>query len=176
MAMNPDDMANAVIAKYKDVTDSVNWEDGERPPPLAYVEAFDMGLTEYVEENMSITYSWSATLPPPASTPDPVVSFISELKIEDKTIGQPPNIAAWGPLIMACFAKTLTKHPSAFSVTAGKLLIMPLVIAPVPGPFPGPIKSICSQIYLWLLTCNNPAALTGTHGTYSGATTGMVIA
>jgi len=177
MAMNPESMADAVIAEYQKVTDSVNWKDGERPAPLAYVEAFDNGLTKYVEKNMEITFSWNATLPPPASTPDPEKIFISALTISDKTIGQPPTIAAWGPLIMACFAKTTIKHPAAFSaLPPGKLLTPPLVIAPPPLPFPGPIKAICLQIYTWLLTCINPAPLAGTHGPYSGATTGMVIA
>ena len=176
MAMNPEDMAEAVIAEYKKVTDSVKWDKGERPSALAYVEAFDKGLTEYVEKNMEITYSWSATLPPPASTPDPVTSFVSTLTITDKTIGQPPTKVAWGPLIMACFAKTKTKHPTAFSVPAGTLLIKPLVIEPPPMPFPGPIKAICLQIYTWLLTCINPSPLSGTHTSYTGATTGMVIA
>jgi hypothetical protein len=174
MAMDPAKMADAVILEYKEVTDAVEWKDGKRPPPLAYVEAFDRGLTEYVEKNMEITYSWSAALPPPASTPDPVTSFISELVIEDKTIGQPPTLAAWGPLIMACFAKAETKHPGAFSVAAGKLLIKPLVITPSQEPFPGPIKTICKQIYTWLLSCINPAPLDGTHASYKGATTGMV--
>jgi len=77
---------------------------------------------------------------------------------------------------MLCFEKTTTEHPAAFSVDAGKLLIKPLIIAPAPAPYPGPIKEICTQIYTWLLTCNDTPPLAGTHGPYSGATTGMVIA
>jgi hypothetical protein len=174
--MSPAAMRDAIKAEYDAVTASVEWEAGNRAAPLAYVEAFDKGLCEYVEANMEITYSWKAALPPPASTPDPVQSFKSELVIEDKTIGQPPTIAAWGPLIMACFAKAVTKHPSAFEVEPGKLGIQPLALAPAPGAYPGPLFSICTQIYAWLLLCIDPAALPGTHGSYSGATTGMVIA
>jgi hypothetical protein len=176
MAMNVQAMFDAIRAEYDAVTESVDWEAGGRPSPLVYVEAFDKGLCEYVEANVKITYSWKAVSPPPASTPDPVQSFASELVIEDKTIGQPPTIAAWGPLIMDCFAKTETRHPPAFSVKAGKLGIKPLVIVPAPNAYPGPLLSICTQIYTWLLTCIDPSPLSGTHGPYSGATTGMVIA
>ena len=177
MAMSAKAMCDAIKAEYDAVTKSIKWEDGQRPSSLAYVDAFDKGLTEYVEENMEITYFWSAVSPPPASTPDPITSFSSELVIADKKIGQPPTIAAWGPLIMACFAKAITKHEAAFSTVApGTLLIKPLVIAPVPGEYPAPLLSICTQIYIWLLTCINPAPLAGVHGAFTGATTGMVIA
>jgi hypothetical protein len=175
MAMSAQAMHTAIKAEYDAVTDSVDWESGERAEPLAYVEAFDKGLCEYVEVNMEITYEWKAALPPPASTSDPAKSFTSELVLADKTIGQPPTIAAWGPLIMACFAKAVTKHPAAFEVPPGKLGIKPLALAPASGAYPGPLLSICTQIYAWLLTCIDPAALSGTHGPYSGATTGMVI-
>jgi hypothetical protein len=176
MAMSVQAMHTAIKTEYDAVTASVDWESGERPAPLAYVEAFDKGLCEYVEANMKITYGWAATLPPPASTPDPVESFTSELVLADKTIGQPPTIAAWGILIMACFAKAVTKHPKAFEVTPGKLGIKQLTLAPAPGAYPGPLLSICTQIYAWLLTCLDPAPLSGDHGPYSGATTRMVIA
>jgi hypothetical protein len=177
MSMSAEAMCAAIKKEYDDVTASVAWKKGERAAPLAYVQAFDRGLTDYVEANMEITYGWSGALPPPASTSDPVTSFKSELVIPDKTIGQPPTIAAWGPLIMACFAKTTTKHEADFSkVAAGTLAIKTLAIQPPPGAYPGPLMGICAQIYAWLLQCANPAALAGTHGPYSGATTGMVIA
>jgi len=177
MAMSPKAMCDAIKAEYDAVTNSIDWKNGNRPAPLAYVDAFDKGLTEYVEDNMEITYSWSAVLPPPASTPDPATSFSSNIKIADKKIGQPPTIALWGPLIMACFAKAVTQHDAAFSAVApGSLLIIPLVIVPAPGEYPGPLLSICTQIYTWLLACINPAPLSGVHGPYAGATTGMVIA
>jgi hypothetical protein len=174
--MSPQAMCDHVKAAYDNVTNSIVWEDGERPGKLDYVNAFDQALTEYVEDNIDITYSWSATLPPPASSKDPVTSFKSELVISDKTIGQPPTIFAWGPLIMACFQKTTIKHPSDFEVKTGTLLIKTLVINPIPGQYPGPLLSICTQIYEWLLTCINPDPLSGKHGAYSGATTKMVIA
>jgi hypothetical protein len=77
---------------------------------------------------------------------------------------------------MACFQKTTVKHPSGFEVKDGTLFIKTLVINPTPGQYPGPLLSICTQIYNWLLTCINPDPLSGKHGAYSGATTGMAIA
>jgi hypothetical protein len=176
MAMSPEAMCTAIKAEYDAVTYSIDWKNGKRPAPLAYVEAFDRGLTEYAEANMDITYGWLAFLPPPLSTPDPITSFSSRIVIDDKKIGQPPSISAWGPLIMACFAKAVTKHEAAFfGVAPGSLLIKPLVIAPIPANYPGPLLSICEQIYTWLLACTNPSPLPGSHGPYTGATTGMVI-
>jgi hypothetical protein len=176
MAMSPQAMCDHIKAAYDNVTNSIAWEDGKRPEKMAYVDAFDQSLTEYVEDNMEITYSWKAALPAPASSPDPVGSFKSELVISDKSIGQPPTVSAWGPLIMACFKKATTKHPSGFEVKAGALLIKTLVINPPWGNYPGPLLGICTQIYNWLLICINPDPLSGKHGTYIGATTGMVIA
>jgi hypothetical protein len=176
MAMSPQAMCDHIKAAYDGVTNSISWENEERPEKMAYVNAFDQALTEYVEENMEITYAWDAKLPAPASTPDPVVSFKSQLVISDKTIGQPPAITAWGPLVMACFEKTTIEHPSGFEVKTGTLLIKTLAINPPPGQYPGPLLGICTQIYNWLLTCINPSILSGKHGTYIGVTTGMVIA
>jgi hypothetical protein len=169
-------MCDHVKSAYDDVTNSIAWEKGERAEKMAYVNAFDQALTEYVEENTEITYSWKAALPPPASSSDPVSSFKSKLVISDKTIGQPPTIAAWGPLIMACFQKTTIEHPSAFDVKPGTLLIKTLVINPPHGQYPGPLLCICTQIYNWLLTCINPEPLSGKHAAYIGATTEMKIA
>jgi len=178
MAMNPQAMCEAIQKEYKTVTDSVNWQNGERPSKTAYTEAFDKGLTEYVEKNMRIKYAWAATMPPPASTPDPTILFSSELKISDKTIGQPSSVSAWDAMIMGCFLKATTIHESPFStIEPGSLLaVSPLVIAPPPGEYPVPLLGICTQIYAWLLSAINPKPLAGTHGPYTGATTGMVIA
>jgi hypothetical protein len=176
MPMSPQAMCNHIKAAYDNVTDSIAWDKGERAGKMAYVDAFDQALTEYVEENIDITYSWAAALPPPASSSDAVVSFKSELVISDKSIGQPSAIAAWGPLIMACFQKSTIKHPSGFDVKTGTLLIKMLVINPPPGKYPGPLLGICTQIYNWLLTCINPEPLSGKHGAYIGATKGMQIA
>jgi hypothetical protein len=174
MAMSAQAMCDAIKAEYDAVTESVDWESGERAAPLAYVEAFDKGLCNYTEENMVVTYDWKAALPAPPATPDPTTSFTSELVIEDKTIGQPATVGVWGSLIMACFAKAKIKHPSGFSVPLGTLVVNnpPLVIIPPPGAYPGPLLGICTQIYAWL----NPAPLSGPHGPYTGATTGMAIA
>jgi hypothetical protein len=177
MAMTPQGMCDAVMEKFGQINDSTDWENGARPESMAYIDAFDGAVCTYVEANMEITYSWKAALTTPAATPDPTESFVSKLKASDKTIGQPPTVSAWGPLVMACFAKTEIEHPSGFTLPKGKLLTTkPLNIAPPPGQYPAPLLAICTQIYTWLLACINPAALSGSHASYKGATTGMVIA
>ena len=177
MAMSPQAMCRAIQDRFENFTDSIDWENGERPHNEAYIELFDQGLTEYVEENMEIEYGWSAALPPPASTSDPVTSFSSRLVIHDKRIGQPQSVNAWGTLIRACFSRAVIQHPPAFAnVTPGSLLTLtPLTIAPPPGEYPAPLLNTCAAIYTWLLGCINPAQLPGNHGSFIGATTSMVI-
>jgi hypothetical protein len=176
MAMTPQGMCDAVKAEFKKINDATDWKNDGRPGGTAYSDAFDKAVCKYVEDNMSITYVWLAVLPPPASTPDPVTSFQSKLKIADKTIGQPPTVAAWGPLIMACFAKATIEHAAGFTLPPGTLLTTaPLVISPPPGDYPGPLLGVCTQIYTWLLACINPVPLAGSHAAYTGATVGMVI-
>jgi hypothetical protein len=170
-------MCDAVKAKWNNINNTTDWQNGGRPGGTDYIDAFDEAVCKYAEDNMLITYTWAAVLPPPASTPDPVVSFVSKLKIASKIIGQPPAPAAWGPLIMACFSKATIEHPSGFTLPPGKLLTTaPLVIAPPPGDYPGPVLGVYTQIYTWLLACINPAPLAGSHASYTGATAGMVIA
>jgi len=176
MAMTPQGMCRAIQDRFESTTDSIDWAGGKLPHRTEYIEAFDRGLTEYVEANMEIEYGWSAQLPPPASSPDPVRSFVSGLSLPDKTIGQPQSVTAWGNLIRACFAGGITQHPAPFAVTPGSLLtVAPLIIAPRPGNYPVPLLDICEAIYAWLLGCINPAPLAGTNGSFIGATTGMVI-
>jgi|GEM_PF-1503045 len=177
MAMTPQAMCRAIQDEFENITDNTDWKNGERPHSTAYIEAFDKGLTEYVEENMEIEFGWSAALPPPASTADPVQSFVSKLVIANKTIGQPQSVAVWGNLIRACFAGAIIQHPANFATVApGSLLaVAPLVIAPPHGEYPAPLLNICAAIHAWLLGCINPAPLAGSHGSFVGATTGMVI-
>jgi len=176
MAMNPRAMCKAIQDRFENITDSINWEDGGRPSNTAYIDAFDEGLTEYVIENMEVEYGWSAQLPPPASSPDTVQSFVSGLSIANRRIGQPQSVNVWGDLIRACFAGAVIQHPANFIIPPGSLLtVAPLIIAPRPGGYPEPLSNICETIYTWLLGCVNPAPLTGNNGPFVGATTGMVI-
>ena len=176
MGMNPRAMCGAIQDEFENITNNTDWKNGERPHQSAYIEAFDKGLTEYVENNIEIEYGWSAVLPPPASSSDPITSFTSKLVITNKRIGHPPNVTAWGTMIRICFASGIIQHPPAFAVPSGTLLtVAPLVIAPPPGNYPAPLLNICTAIYVWLLTCINPTPLQGTHGPFIGATTGMVI-
>jgi len=177
MAMNPQGMCDAIKKEYDNITNSTDWKGGERPKQTAYTEAFDKGLTDYVEKNMEIEYTWDAALPPPASGTDPVKKFSSKLVIENKKIGQPPKVEVWGAMIMECLLKGITEHEEAFiTVEKGKLQsASPLIIQLAPGEYPAPLLSECIQIYTWLLACINPTPLAGMHGTFAGATTGMVI-
>jgi hypothetical protein len=176
MSMNPQDMSDSIKSAFDNLTNSIAWENGERPEELAYTNAFDKALTEYIESNMEITYTWAAKTPSTSPASDPVTSFKSELVISDKTIGQPSNLSSWGSLVIDCFQKATVKHPSGFEVKAGSLLMKTLAINPPPVQYPGPLLGICTQIYNWLLTCINPDPLSGKHGSYVGATTGMAIA
>jgi len=169
-------MCRAIQDEFESITDNIDWADGKLPRRTEYIEAFDKGLTEYVEKNMEIEYGWSAQLPPPASSPDPVQSFVSGLSIADKTIGQPQSAAVWGNLIRACFARAVIQHPAAFLIPPGSLLTAaPLIIAPPPGGYPAPLLNICETVYAWLIGSVNPAPLAGNHSPFIGATTGMAI-
>jgi len=177
MAMTAQAMCDAIRTEFDNITSSTKWKEGERPARDAYTRAFDKGLTEYVEENMDITYTWAGFLPPPASTSDPVTSFYSSLVIPNKTIGQPSTMETWARAIVACFTGAITQHATAFSTVApGTLLtIHPLVLRPAQGNYPAGLLSICSQILAWLLAAVNPAPLAGNHGPFVGTTTGMAI-
>ena len=146
MAMTAQAMCDAIRTEFDNITSSTKWKEGERPARDAYTRAFDKSLTEYVEENMDITYTWAGFLPPPASTSDPVTSFSSGLVIPNKTIGQPSTMESWARAIVACFTGAITTRDRLFHCCSGHTFNNP------PACFATSTRQLSGRAFKYLFT------------------------
>jgi hypothetical protein len=128
-------------------------------------------MKEYFEANLEVTYVWTAALPPPASTPDPVTSFVSSVTFASFDLSMPMSLPGLAALIMAAFAGATIIHPTAFSVPPGTFTILPLVLPQSPSANTALMDCIIRPVCVWAKTLINPAPLSGTHAAYIGAAT-----
>jgi hypothetical protein len=149
---------------------------GEKNSPK-HLKILGDTMKAYFEEKTEITYGWSAVLPPPASTPDPIVKFDSTVKFPVFDLTSAASLTTLAALIQAAVLSGVINHASGFSVTPGSFIaVTQLVLVPQTQYgnnvfFPAITKPVCA----WYKTCINPSPLSGSHGPYSGATTGMTI-
>jgi hypothetical protein len=130
----------------------------------------------YFEEKTVVTYKWAAALPPPASTPDPVTSFDSEATFPAFDLTAANNLITLAALIQIAVTAGVIKHPTDFKITSGTFIaVTPLVLLQQTGLGGAFFNCITKPTCDWYVTCINPAPLAGKHGSYEGATTGMVI-
>ena len=171
MAINKNDMAAAIKAKFDSITNGINWGNGELPGNGVYNKAFDEGLSEYIASNLEITYSWSATMPPPVSSPDPIASFAAKVSYPTFSIGTPSSFAAWGAMIQKeVLAGIIKPKETAFVLGPLSFLVVPLVL--VQGD---DLEGICGQICTWLKKCINPVPVSGVHGAFTVPAPGAIM-
>jgi hypothetical protein len=130
-------------------------------------------MKNYFEENTVITYGWSATNP--SGTPDPILSFNSEVSFSAFDLTRPMDLPGLVAKIMAAFQGAIIKHPVAWIIPNGTFLIKPLVLPQSNNAETALMDCIIHPVCVWVKTLINPAPLSGTHGAFSGATTGMTI-
>jgi len=134
-------------------------------------------MKDYFEENTEITYSWSAVMPPPASTPDPVTSFKSTVLFPNFDITPAHSLDDMALFIQAAFAGAIIKHAVGFTVAPGTFLALaPPVLGRSTDTETALLTCISSPVCTWVLTLINPAPLAGSHAAYTGATIKMEIA
>jgi hypothetical protein len=134
-------------------------------------------MKDYFEESIVITYTWTAMLPPPTSTPDPVASFTSEAVFPSFNLTSSTNLDVMALLIQAAFAGATIKHASGFTIPPGTFLAAsPPALTRTASAEGAILNCICVPVCTWVLTLINPTPLAGTHGSYAGATAGMAIA
>jgi len=138
-------------------------------------------MRDYFEEKIEVTYTWVAALPPPVSTPDPVVSFKSTVSFQLGVDLRPSrNLDQLALFIQNAFINATIDHASGFSVTPGTFLVTaPPILgraASIEAAESAILTCICIPVCKWVLTLINPAPLSGTHTAFVGATAGMVIA
>jgi hypothetical protein len=137
---------------------------------------FGDAILKNICDNISITYAWVGTNPA-TGTPDPVVTFTA-------------SVSGGGTLVpSASFPEMLVKLAAlikglTITATAG-FAIAPLVFNPagvltvamaMENTQDLAMTDFCTQIIASIISrFPNPTPAAGTHGAFTGATTGMVI-
>jgi hypothetical protein len=169
MALSAENMKTAVIDAMK----------AEKPDSAAAAnKTFGDAVLKNICDDISITYGWAAALPPPASTPDPVVIFTATVSGGGTLT---PSSSVPEMLVkLATLIKGLT-----ISAPAG-FLLSPLVFNPA-GVLVAAMANedtqdlamanLFTQIIAGITTSFvNPIPASGTNAAFVGATAGMVIA
>jgi hypothetical protein len=133
-------------------------------------------MKDYFQANIEVTYGWSGKSPPSASTPDPTTSFKSTVYFPDFDLTSAHDLDDLAGCLKAVFSDAVINHASGFTVAPGSFLVS---AAPALGRTTDAASAIltciCVPVCAWVLTLVNSAPLSGTHGSYAGATTGMAI-
>jgi len=134
-------------------------------------------MKKYFEENMEISYGWAAVLPPPASTPDPVVMFDSTVEFPVFDLTAAIDLGTLALLVQSSMLGGIISHAAGFAVAPGTFVMKaPLVFLQTEDAESALYSCVIAPVCTWALTSLiNPIPLPGVHGPYSGATAGMVI-
>jgi hypothetical protein len=168
MAMAASEMKDAIIAK-------INGESGSAANAN---KKFGDAVLEYICDKMDITYAWAAANPSSGAT-DPVTSFKASVS-GSGTLAASGSFPAFLIALATLIKSSLTIYvPIGFSVAslaynpAGSITV---AMANETDQDTA-ITNFCTQLIASLKSSFvNPAPASGTHGAFTGSTTGMVIA
>lgn len=167
MAMNSSSMASSIISSLSGCTD-----------PGEANNKFYKALCDYIEGNAEVYYSWSATTPPPSSSPDPMVI----LKCTIKTSGSlSPSGESTPEGALTRFSGDLNKNASGWQVVwPSGFAIVPALIIPTINITQSKADNqraawehVCQEIINGLKAAT-PGPLSGTHGGFSIPTPGAI--
>lgn len=177
MAMIALAMANAIKTDMDSVT--AGYANPEDAVASDYADAFDGAVKTYIESNCQIMYSWSATLPPTASTPDPVVSFTASVSFASFSIGTPTDIASWGALLAAqIIGGTIAPDDTSFILPPMTFLAgLPLVVTQSGegSNYLLALTHVCGEIINYIKSLVNTVPVPGTHPPYTVPTPGAIM-
>ena len=173
MAINANNLDKQIKDAFKNYNEGGYKNNMENP---AHLKMLGDEMKKYFEANTEISYGWTAVLPPPASTPDPVIKFDSTVKFPSFDLTAATDLITLAALVQASILGGIINHAAGFTVIPGSYLMKsPLFFPQTTKADEALFSCIVSPTCIWVLTLINPAPLPGAHGPYSGATTGMVI-
>ena len=166
MALSAAGMKSDIITALKSGADTAE----------AANKKFGDAILKNICDNISITYGWAATNPS-TGTPDPVVTFTAAVS-GDGTL-TPSNSFPLMLIKLAVLIKGLMIRAAA-GFTVAPLAFNPAGVLTVvmanEDSQNAAMEHFCAQIIASIKsTFPNPTPVSGAHGPFTGATTGMVI-
>jgi hypothetical protein len=167
MALSVTSMKNAIITALQSGADTAETAN----------KKFGDAILKNVCDTVQITYSWSAANPS-SGAPDPVTSFNAAIS-GNGTLTPSGTLAAMLVKLAALIKGLAVSAAPGF--TAAPLALNPAGVFSVSMANEDTqdlaMEHFCAQLIASLKSAfPNPTPATGTHGAFTGATTGMVIA
>jgi hypothetical protein len=173
VAINKQDLHDILKNNLDNYSESDAYKNDKENP--LHMKIMAETMQSYFEENIEITYGWSATNQSSGS-PDPVIFFQSTVKFSAWDLTKPMVLEGLAAKIMASVATGVITHPVEFVVTPGSFLIKPLVLPQHSVADECLMKCIVEPVCNWIVTNINTASLPGMRaGIFIGATVGMAI-
>jgi len=168
MSMNATDMKNAIISKM----------DKEAGSAANANKKYGDAILKYIADNMDITYGWSAVNESSGAS-DPATSFKASLS-GTGTLTTSGTLADFLVKLATLIKNSIVISPAnGFSISNLKFNPAGVITASMnkENSQDAGMQNLCSQIIASLKTSfPNATPMSGSHGSFSGATTGMVIA
>lgn len=120
-------------------------------------------------------------MPPPTSSPDPVVTFNAHVSFASFSVGNPADLSAWAlslqSAIMGATIEPDTAVPPFSLPPMTFLLTGPLVLTQSmeDTDYVSALQHICDELITWIKTLINPTPVVGTHGTFTVPAPGAIM-
>lgn len=172
--MNANDMAMYILQQMQGIMDANQAN-----------QRYGQAVSDYIKNNAELLFSWTAALPDPPYTPDPVTQATGKI-IQLNIIMQPSyatTVAAAqnymrnqfiAGMTLAMYNITQPGWTTTPASMSSSLNLNNLTIAPAGSTAMDVHVSVCTQIINWVKQLAPTAPCAGTHGSYVGS--GTVIA
>lgn len=176
MALVASNLKDAIVDGFEPLNQ--DFADGNLSnPPTAYTSKLSEIINEYVVDNASLTFSWTATNPG-TGAPDPIVSTTGEFLtftvsitpsgITDPSLAQSALATQMGTSVLT----------STYNITATGFITTPAAIGTLSSPISFNINStepeqallqLSTDIINWIKAFVLATPCAGTHGVYVGS-------
>jgi hypothetical protein len=140
--------------------------DRAHPQHMAVMAAT---MQTYFEDNVVITYAWSGVNPSGSS--DPIRSFTSTVKFTAWDLDAPMSLSGLTAKLIAAVATGTIAHPAGFTLPKGSFASRPLTLPANADTAQCLMKCIIEPVCAWIVTLVNTAAISGSHGAFTGTAT-----
>jgi hypothetical protein len=172
MAISDTDLNDKIMGAFTGYNNGGYKSDPKHPQHL---KILGDTMKDYFEKNTEISYGWAAVHS--NSYQDPVKKFDSEVSFPSFDLTSAVDLPTLAALIQAAVLGGIISHAIGFNVSPGSFHANKNLSFPLHNTYGDNIfyEAIVKTTCAWVLTCINTSPLSGTHGSYTGATTSMEI-
>ena len=174
MPLNAVALRNAIKSAMDSISNSIGYEQGNIPSPTIYMDTLAETLRTYLISNLTIQYTWVAYSG--GGSQDPVTSFTAVISIPSLSISQKESLSQWGLEIKNKIQSNLIiSAPAGFITNTGVLTGGTVSFTfSYATDYSNALLHFCNEL-ISMIYSMSATTLSGTHGSYTGSTTGFSI-